>query len=114
MECRAYDLAMRPAINSPTKRRYESERAGAQTRHQIDLLVLRLTGHDLAFVEKSEASDKRQWLRTIQRHLTRERNKGLARHWAYDLNRHMALTAARDTMRALLEKEYRTDAADRA
>lgn len=34
--------------------------------------------------------------------LRRERNKSMARHWAYDLNRHIALKLARDRVAAEL------------
>ena len=47
----------------------------------------------------------RQWLETIEARLSRERKKGLARHWGYDLNRHIALKAARDRLKAWLERQ---------
>ena len=105
---------MQYGTGQSAKRRYESARAGDQTRDQIDLLLLRLTGRDPAFIEMSEAGLKRQWLKIVKRHLIRERNKGLACHWAYDFNRHIALKLARDRLQALLKQEDRTDAVDRA
>ena len=39
--------------------------------------------------------------------LRRERNKSMARHWTYDLNRHIALKRARDRIKA--ELSARTD-----
>ncbi len=44
----------------------------------------------------------REWIEIIEKRLARERHKGIARHWGYDLNRHMALKAARDRLRARL------------
>lgn len=44
-----------------------------------------------------------QHLRALDRRLTRERNKGLARHWSYDLNRHIMLKAVRDMVVAHIE-----------
>jgi len=45
-------------------------------------------------------------LRALDRRLTRERNKGLARHWSYDLNRHIGLKVVRDMVLALIERRH--------
>ena len=46
----------------------------------------------------------REWLDTIELRLARERKKGISRHWTYDLNRHIALKAARDRLKTELER----------
>lgn len=40
----------------------------------------------------------RNWMRTLDFALRRERNKSTMRHWSYDLNRHIALKRARDAI----------------
>ena len=48
-------------------------------------------------------AEKKGLLDKVQNQLTRERNKGLARHWSYDFNRHLALSYARDCLIAMLD-----------
>jgi hypothetical protein len=38
-------------------------------------------------------------IRRVERLIERERQKGLSRHWAYDLNRHIALKQALEQLR---------------
>jgi hypothetical protein len=39
----------------------------------------------------------------LSRLIERERLKGLNRHWSYDINRHIALTQARDRLKSQIE-----------
>ncbi|WP_346432525.1 MULTISPECIES: hypothetical protein [unclassified Roseitalea] len=68
----------------------------------VDWLLRRMTDTEPGRLENAPAASKRQWLTIVERHLARERNKGLARHWSYSLNRHIALKAARDRLRGML------------
>ncbi len=54
------------------------------------------TGIDLDAAMAAPCEQRRTILRRLDRLLERERQKGLSRHWAYDLNRHIALKQARD------------------
>ena len=40
-----------------------------------------------------------QWSKVVDIAIRRERAKAQARHWSYDLNRHIALKTARDSLR---------------
>lgn len=51
-------------------------------------------GIDLRTVSKDGKTDLAQLSGRIRRALERERLRGLARHWSYDLNRHIALKQA--------------------
>ena len=52
------------------------------------------TGIDLATAMGAEGEHKAAIRRRVQRLLERERLRGGARHWSYDLNRHIALKQA--------------------
>ena len=52
------------------------------------------TGIDLATAMRAEGEHKAAIRRRVQRLLERERLRGGARHWSYDLNRHIALKQA--------------------
>lgn len=43
----------------------------------------------------------------LNRLIERERLKGMQRHWAYDLNRHIALKQALDKLRQTFSQPYR-------
>jgi hypothetical protein len=75
------------------------ERAHAVQRAALQLLC----GLDLGDVLAAGAKGRRDALRRIERAMARERLKGLSRHWSYDLNRHIALKQAADTIRAVSE-----------
>lgn len=66
---------------------------------QVDWLLRRLVRCDGEAICKATAVQIRQWIIVVERHLARERNKGLSKHWSYDLNRHIALKSARDRLR---------------
>jgi hypothetical protein len=57
-------------------------------------------GADLAAALKQPASGRARLLARVAHALNRERQKGLRRHWSYDLNRHIALKQAFDLIRA--------------
>lgn len=71
-------------------------------RARLDWLAWRFAGARLTELEAATATELRGRLRALDRLVARERNKGLARHWAYDLNRHIALKQARDMVSRLL------------
>ena len=78
---------------------------------EVDGLLQRLARCDGDGLAKATAVQIRQWLVVVERHLARERNKGLARHWSYDLNRHIALKAARDRLRQAMPCRNKADTA---
>lgn len=47
---------------------------------------------------ETSLGDLREWSRGIDAAIRREREKGALAHWAYDLNRHIALKSARDRL----------------
>ncbi len=55
-----------------------------------------ICGLDLPEILAADLQSRRSALARIERQIRRERQKGLARHWSYDLNRHIALKQARD------------------
>ncbi|WP_192900442.1 hypothetical protein [Roseitalea porphyridii] len=72
--------------------------AKAAERGRLDGLLGRFCGTSIARVERATKAELRGHLDRIDRRLARERNKGTARHWSYDLNRHIALKQARDVI----------------
>ncbi|WP_433962872.1 hypothetical protein [Roseitalea porphyridii] len=76
----------------------DTGRAKAAERGRLDWLLGRFCGTSVARVERATKAELRGQLDTIDRRLARERNKGVARHWSYDLNRHIALKQARDVI----------------
>ena len=69
---------------------------------RVDSLIYALTGHEPSRLSDLNISERRKLLETVQKQLSRERNKGCARHWSYDFNRHLALKATRDRVLDLL------------
>jgi hypothetical protein len=69
--------------------------------HAAQLVTLQiLCGIDLTAVLASDGAARGAALARIDRLLNRERLKGLAGHWSYDLNRHIALKQAGDRLKA--------------
>lgn len=64
----------------------------------VDWLLQTTTKQRPEVIARARPAQIRMWLSIAERQLTRERNKGLARHWSYNLNRHIALKAARDRL----------------
>jgi hypothetical protein len=77
--------------------------AGVEARASAAQLVALqcLCGIDLVDVMKADLPRRAAALGRIARMLERERMKGLAGHWAYDLNRHIALKQAADRLRGI-------------
>lgn len=71
----------------------ESARAGQRA------ALLCLTGVDLDEGEKLRGETRVRFCRRLERLIERERQKGVRRPWAYDLNRHIALKQALDALR---------------
>lgn len=62
----------------------------------IGLVFRRLFDLPSAAIQTSPPHQIRCWLDRILMELRRERNRGKARHYRYDLNRHIALAHTRD------------------
>ncbi|MGB3500303.1 MAG: hypothetical protein WBA44_01675 [Mesorhizobium sp.] len=60
-----------------------------------------MTGIDLDHAIASGLPRLQETIARTTRLLERERLKGVARHWSYDLSRHIALKQALDTLRAV-------------
>lgn len=72
--------------------------AHAVVRGRLDWLLRRFCGTPISTIEQATKAQLRGHLERLDRRLARERNKGVARHWGYDLNRHIALKQARDVI----------------
>jgi hypothetical protein len=70
----------------------------AESRQMAALQIV--CGVDLVALKAADASQRALALGRIDRLLERERLKGLAGHWSYDLNRHIALKQAADDLRS--------------
>jgi len=57
-----------------------------------------ICGIDLSEALKSAPEERDRIIFRLTRKLRRERQRGLARHWSYDLNRHIALKQALDRL----------------
>lgn len=57
-------------------------------------------GIDLPKVLAADRRARQAAIARIDRQIRRERQKGLSRHWSYDLDRHIALKQARDRLEA--------------
>lgn len=75
-------------------------RACRLSRRPADLLMVAHASRDQ--IAALPMQDLLAWNEGVALALRRERNKSMARHWAYDLNRHIALKLARDRIRAEL------------
>lgn len=58
------------------------------------------TGVDLDETLARPPCERRPVIQRLRRLIEKERLKGAARHWSYDLNRHIALKAALNTLSA--------------
>src|SRR5690606_18641564 len=56
-------------------------------------------GIDMKTALEAEPSERRRLLLRLERRIERERLRGVRRHWAYDLNRHISLKQALDVLR---------------
>ena len=87
----------------------ERDRSGSARTARIHALASRPT-HLLQLARASKCrlaaaspDELRDWMDSITIALRRERTKSASRHWSYDLNRHIALKAARDRVRTEIE-----------
>jgi len=62
-----------------------------------------ICGLDFAALLKADAATQAVAINRIDRLAERERMKGLAGHWSYDLNRHIALKQAVEQLRSMTE-----------
>ncbi|MDR6633724.1 hypothetical protein J2X72_002524 [Phyllobacterium sp. 1468] len=69
-------------------------------------LVLRiLCNADLDELIAQDDESKSQMCRRLKRLIERERLKGVKGHWSYDLNRHIGLKQALDTLKSSLRED---------
>ncbi len=75
----------------------QTERATARQMAALQLVC----GIDLVALKTADPTQRTLALGRIDRLIERERLKGLAGHWSYDLNRHIALKQAVQELRAV-------------
>lgn len=76
------------------------ERRAARERQAARMVAFRLaTGLDLEAALSSSGVELSRAILRVERLLERERLRGWARHWSYDLNRHIALSEALGELR---------------
>jgi hypothetical protein len=64
------------------------------------LAALQIACHlDLAEAVRAEPAARATVVLKLERMIERERQRGMRKHWSYDLNRHIALKQARDSLR---------------
>lgn len=80
-------------------RAFKARKAVLETEAR-QLVALRLiSGVDMAAALAAAPDQAVHIMKRVERLIERERLKGLRRHWAYDLNRHIALKQALDQLR---------------
>ncbi len=80
-------------------RAFKARKAVLETEAR-QLVALRLiSGVDMAAALAARPDQAIHIMKRVERLIERERLKGLRRHWAYDLNRHIALKQALDQLR---------------
>lgn len=72
-----------------------------------ELMLQRMTGVRLRDLDRANLGELNRHLRAFERLLTRERNKGIARHWSYDLNRHIVMKTVRDMIARRIDERRR-------
>jgi hypothetical protein len=66
------------------------------------MAALQIACHfDLAEAMAADRDAQRLIVLRLERMIERERQRGMRRHWSYDLNRHIALKQALDRLRAM-------------
>lgn len=84
----------REEIAAFKRQKYETvARAG-----QMAALFL-IAGIDLSDAQSASPLEKARLVARLERLLERERQRGVRKHWSYDLNRHIALKQALDSLR---------------
>ncbi|UGX84754.1 cytoplasmic protein [Phyllobacterium meliloti] len=83
----------------------EAERESARQRLALQILC----GEDLDTIITLSAADRLNYCRRLKRLIERERIKGGKGHWSYDLNRHIGLKQALDTLQKSMQVSVRAD-----
>ncbi len=66
------------------------------------MAALQIACHfDLTEAMSADADTRKRIALRLERTIERERQRGMRKHWSYDLNRHIALKQALDKLRAL-------------
>jgi hypothetical protein len=82
------------------------EKKREETRQAARMVAFFLaTGVDLDAALAGDAAAQRKTVMRLERLLERERLRGWARHWSYDLNRHIALKDALDQLRVAVSPD---------
>lgn len=82
-------------------RAFKARKAVLETEAR-QLVALRLiSGVDMAAALAAGPDQAIHIMKRVERLIERERLKGLRRHWAYDLNRHIALKQGLDRLRGV-------------
>ncbi len=74
----------------------DNERSLARQRAALQILC----GVDLDAISMQDEETKAHMCRRLKRLIERERLKGVKGHWSYDLNRHIGLKQALDSLKA--------------
>lgn len=82
------------AVNFAAKKEQKILHASQQAAVQI------LTKMDFNTLLNADETHKQSAIRKLKRFIERERLKGIAKHWSYDLNKHIALKQALDRLEA--------------
>jgi hypothetical protein len=86
------------------------ERRRSEAADAAQLAALQIVcGLDLRAILSGDREQRQKALTTIERMVRRERQRGVQRHWSYDLNRHIALKQACERLRATLAREGGSD-----
>lgn len=76
----------------------ENKRSGASEARQM--AALQIACHfDLAEALRAAPAVRSRIAARLERMIERERQRGMRKHWSYDLNRHIALKQALDSLR---------------
>jgi hypothetical protein len=87
----------------------EREKRASEARQRLVLQILCNT--DLDQLIGSDDKSKSHMCRRLKRLVERERLKGVSGHWSYDLNRHIGLKQALDTLKSSMRQNILADAA---
>lgn len=79
------------------------------------MAALQIACHfDLAEAMKAEPAMRARIVLRLERMIERERQRGMRKHWSYDLNRHIALKQALESLRPATPGIESCSAAERA
>ncbi len=79
-------------------RRFRSDKDRSESEARQTAAFFLMSGIDLDRALAARGQERDRILARVTRLLQRERLKGVARHWSYDLNRHIALKQALDRL----------------